>query len=289
MVKQVITAALGVTLMVLIAAAAFVPNYATRALSPTVPILPIKDAPLSVLFVGDIMLDRDVAVHAREAGEGALFEGVKDLFAGYTLRIGNLEGTLTNNDSIAEKNHGILHFTFDPRLRDTLAQAGFQAVSLANNHALDFGSSGYTETVENLDAVHIGSFGSPYNDTRVALGIGIKDKRLCLLGYHSLFKSDYSMIVSKIISIRYACDHIIVFAHWGEEYHHNPIAQQVQAAHAFIDAGADVVIGGHPHVVEPLEIYNNHAIFYSLGNFVFDQGFQPEVMRGLTVGIEFDE
>ncbi|HVV39370.1 MAG TPA: CapA family protein [Candidatus Paceibacterota bacterium] len=243
----------------------------------------------SVLFVGDIMLDRDVAVHAQQAGDDALFAGAADLFSGYDLRIGNLEGTITTNKSIAQQDHTILRFTFDPRFAKVLAQAGFDALSLANNHSLDFGEFGYDDTVSYLSKQNIPAFGSPFNEQHLAVRVSASGLRLCMLGYMDLFKSDPTSIINKIQDIRGECDKVIVMPHWGVEYQHSPTAQQVSLAHEFIDAGADVIIGSHPHVVEPLEIYKGKAIFYSLGNFIFDQHWQPEVMRGLAVGIEFGE
>ncbi len=266
----------------------FLPQHALAPIAPIVEALVPKDTSIKVLFVGDIMLDRSVAVHAREVGDEALFKGVEQLFGGHDLLIGNLEGTLTTQPSIAQQNNSILRFTFDPHYANLLASLGFSAVSLANNHALDFGKSGYDETRSYLDTVQIGSFGAPYNDAHLALKINVKDKILCMVGYHSLYKSDYSMIIEKIKNVRLLCNYVVVMAHWGEEYKLEPIAQQQEAAHAFIDAGADLIIGSHPHVVEPLEVYNNHAIFYSLGNFLFDQGFSPQVMRGLAVEVTFD-
>ncbi len=78
-----------------------------------------------------------------------------------------------------------------------------------------------------------------------------------------------------------------VFVHWGAEYTHVPSDRQRSLAHAFIDAGADLVIGAHPHVVQPVEIYNGKVIFYSLGNFVFDQNFSFATMHGLMVGVDW--
>lgn len=243
----------------------------------------------SILFVGDIMLDRNVAVHARAVGNDALFAGVKNLFAGHDALIGNLEGTITTHSSVAQQDHTILRFTFDPHYAQILAELGFSAVSLANNHALDFGEFGYEDTLHYLDTVQVGAFGSPFNDSHLALQLMVKDKKVCMVGYHSLFNPDYSAVVQKIKSIRPGCDKVLVMTHWGVEYQHEPIAQQKEAAHAFIDAGADVVIGGHPHVVEPLEVYQGRAIFYSLGNFLFDQRFSPQVQRGLAVEVVFED
>jgi poly-gamma-glutamate synthesis protein (capsule biosynthesis protein) len=280
----VISAAVGIALI--IALMSLIPSKPVPATTITGSFLPAAK-PLTVLFVGDIMLDRNVAVHAAEAGDASLFNGVKDMFFGNDVLVGNLEGTLTTNASVAQQDHSVLRFTFDPHFAEVLANLGFSAVSLANNHALDFGEFGYDDTVFYLHKAGIAAFGSPFNEQHLAVQLTAQNKKLCLVGYHSLFRADYSMVVAKIISVRLLCDYIVVMSHWGEEYQHEPILQQREAAHAFVDAGADVVIGGHPHVAQPVEIYNNHAIFYSLGNFLFDQGFSAEVKRGLAVTIKF--
>ncbi len=245
------------------------------------------DSPVSVLFVGDIMLDRSVAFQARDYGRNSLFKGVADLFQSADILVGNLEGPLTDNPSIAQVDREILRFTFDPSFAAYLKDLGFDAVSLANNHALDFGVDGYEQTLGHLKDSGIVSFGYPFNSKNVSAVMPMQGKTLCLVGYHSLFDPDTVLVVVEIKKIRPACTYVVVMPHWGEEYQHTPTAWQKAAAHEFIDAGADVVIGGHPHIVQPIEIYNGRAIFYSLGNFLFDQGFQPEVKRGVAVRVEF--
>jgi poly-gamma-glutamate synthesis protein (capsule biosynthesis protein) len=247
---------------------------------------PLPNA-LTAVFVGDIMLDRAVAIHARAAGDSVLFAGVRSLFKGRDLVVGNLEGTLTTNPSISQASSSILRFTFDPKYAAVLKGAGFDALSLANNHSLDFGASGYEQTVSYLTAQGITPFGSPLNDKNISVQMPIKGKNFCLVGYHGLYDPNPASAIRAIKDTRSACAYTVLVAHWGVEYVHEPTQEQRDMAHAFIDAGADVVIGAHPHVVEPLEIYNNKAVFYSLGNFVFDQGWMPQVRRGLAVGIEF--
>jgi len=244
---------------------------------------------VNILFVGDIMLDRSVAAHAEQVGDAKLFEGVQNLFLGHDLVVANLEGAITNNESVSRQDNSLLRFTFDPRLASLLTRVGVRAVSLANNHTLDFGREGYASTLAYLEEAGVAAFGSPLNDTRLAVATSINGARVCLVGYHQLFNPSTVSVVEKIQSVRPTCDHLVVFAHWGEEYTRDITDHQRAAAHAFVDAGADVVVGAHPHVVQPLEVYNNHAIFYSLGNFLFDQGFSPEVMRGLAVEIKFEE
>ncbi|TSC68991.1 MAG: hypothetical protein G01um101456_403 [Parcubacteria group bacterium Gr01-1014_56] len=278
----------GVTVVAsLIVVAPFLPERAETVAESDRASLTQEDISISVLLVGDIMLDRGVATHAREVGDERLFKGVEKLFAGHDAVIANLEGAITANPSLSELDNTILRFTFDPTYADLLLQSGFTAVSLANNHALDFGEFGYDDTRGFLYTAGVGSFGSPFNDAHIALQLILKNKKLCMVGYHALFNPDTTSVLSKIKTIRPQCDHLILFAHWGEEYQHEPTPKQRESAHAFVDAGVDVVVGAHPHVVEPLEIYNNHAIFYSLGNFLFDQGFSPQVKRGLAVTIKF--
>jgi len=246
-----------------------------------------EETKVSVLFVGDIMLDRAVAQHARQRGDHVLFAGVQQLFKSTDLLIGNLEGSMTTNPSISEQDPKILKFTFNPRFADLLYSLGFDAVSLANNHALDFGVEGYRATQDFLRAAGVAPFGHPLNNKDLSTSLGVKGETVCLIGYHSLFDPESAWVAAEIKKLRPLCTRVIVMAHWGEEYQHEPTAHQKLMAHTFIDLGADLIIGAHPHIVQPVEIYNNRAIFYSLGNFLFDQGFQPEVKRGTAVAVEF--
>jgi len=246
------------------------------------------DAP-TALFMGDIMLDRSVARHARAVGSQALFAGVKNIFGTHDLVVGNLEGAITENPSVSEVDNSILRFTFAPALAETLADAGITAVSLANNHALDFGEFGYEDTLYYLEGVGIEPFGSPFNETRLAIQTTIDDKTFCFVGYHELFQRDPKRVVEKLEEIEPACTYSVIVAHWGVEYEHEPSVSQKELAHLFVDNGADLVIGAHPHVVQPVEVYKNAAIFYSLGNFIFDQGWKGDVRRGAMVSVKFGE
>lgn len=245
--------------------------------------------PIEILFVGDIMLDRGVANHAEKHGVESLFSKVRGLFAEVDAVVGNLEGPITNEQSIARKDNSILRFTFDPQFAGVLKDIGFSAVSLANNHALDFGGDGYAQTLSYLQDAGLYSFGSYRNDQNISTSIKVKDKNLCLVGYHDLFTYNPVPVTDEITRIRWDCDFVVLFAHWGEEYQSVQTERQTELAHSFIDAGADLVIGAHPHVVQPVEIYKNKAIFYSLGNFMFDQDFSFETRHGLAVRVGFDE
>lgn len=109
------------------------------------------------------------------------------------------------------------------------------------------------------------------------------------MGYHSLYDAGTMEVVTEITALRPACYRVVVFAHWGDEYTPVANAQQIAAAHSFVDAGADLVIGAHPHVVQNVEVYKGKAIFYSLGNFMFDQDFSWATTHGLAVRVSFGE
>ncbi len=243
----------------------------------------------SLLFVGDIMLDRGIAKYARKYGTNSLFAKVERLFLGTNAVIGNLEGTITNKPSVSEKDTSILRFTFDPMFAGLLGKLNFTALSLANNHAFDFGKDGYEQTKNNLHSAGIIAFGSPQNNDNVSGRLFVQGKTICLVGYHDLFTPDPTPTLEEIRNIRASCSRVVLFAHWGIEYLPTPSERQKMLAHKFIDAGADLVIGAHPHVVQPIEIYKNKAIFYSLGNFIFDQDFSFATEHGLTVHAEWSD
>ena len=107
-----------------------------------------------------------------------------------------------------------------------------------------------------------------------------------LVGFHELHGSGFDDVLTEVERLSPLTDALFVMPHWGIEYEREkPSAQQRQEAHALIDAGADVIIGAHPHVIQPIELYQDKPIFYSLGNFIFDQYFSQETMEGLAVGV----
>lgn len=264
--------------------------FCQHAEAPFASMLQPQEPDLSVLFVGDIMLDRNVARHAAASSTDALFAGVLGLMGSADARVANLEGAITLNPSVAQVDNTILHFTFEPSLAQAaLAPLKLDAVSLANNHSYDFGRTGYDATQGYVSGWGIKPFGHPYNARSLSTTLDIRGKRVCLVGYHSLYDATTTEVVAEITALTPGCYRTVVFAHWGDEYTPVANAQQVAAAHAFIDAGADLVIGAHPHVVQNVETYNGKAIFYSLGNFMFDQDFSWATTHGLAVKATFGD
>lgn len=246
---------------------------------------------LTLLFVGDIMLDRNVYNATKRNGEN--FEHPFLLMASelarYDVRIANLEGPITTTP-FNMKRAQAMSFTFDPQFIVPLAQY-FDIVSLANNHTLNQGEKGLRATREYLQKVGVEYFGDPLNRAgdigRIIERNGFK---IGLVGYHAFGTPESKsipVVEREIKKMRAAgADYIVVMPHWGPEYKPRGAPAQVVAGHRFIDAGADVVIGGHPHVVQNVEEYKGRKIFYSLGNFIFDQYFSAETMEGIMVAAE---
>lgn len=247
---------------------------------------PAGEEPVKILLVGDLMLDRTVRTTIDKKGFEYSFTDIKSIFEGMDLAVGNLEGAITSNSSLSQKNFNILKFTFPSSDARALRDLGFSGFSLANNHALDFGHDGYLETITNLGLNDLFYFGSPTNDQNLSSSENIKGQDICFVGYHSLFVESLSPVVDEIKRIKPKCDFIVAFAHWGVEYEDYENKDQEREAYALVDAGADLVVGAHPHVIQPVEVYRGKAIFYSLGNFIFDQDFSLATRQGLAVQME---
>ena len=247
----------------------------------------------TIIMVGDIMLDRDVYYFIRKNNNefNFPFAKINTFLASADFRVGNLEGPITNNQSIikaggAEENGGNLRFTFSPKTTTTLSD-NFDLLSLANNHITNFANDGVVQTKNYLKSAGINYFGDFYNQTELSYIYEVaEDLKIAFVGYHQFYSGGLENVLSEITKIKSEklADIIIVFPHWGTEYlTTRPDGKQQELSKKFIDAGADLVIGSHPHVIEPIEMYKEKLIFYSLGNFVFDQYFSPETMQGLML------
>ena len=249
----------------------------------------VEDKRIYLIFVGDIMLDRGILTHIEKNGFDSVFDQAKNFLSDADAVIANLEGTVSKNDWISVKNNKILRFTFKPEYVNRLKDFNIDIVSLANNHSLDFGLLGYKQTKNFLASSSIEFFGSARNNDNILLQKKIKNKIICFIGYHDLFVQNPEIINTEISAVRNSCYKIIVFTHWGNEYWNEASNRQKELGRQFIDSGADIVIGSHPHVVEPFEMYKNGAIFYSLGNFIFDQNLSYYTEHGIALSIIFDD
>ncbi len=243
---------------------------------------------VKLLFVGDIMLDRSVMLKTQAAGDwNHPFSLVDPLFKRYNLRIANLEGPITTFPSIANGVGGArFTFTFSPNFVDPLKQR-FEYLSLANNHTYNFGEKGLIQARGFLEEAEIGYFGDPDNRSGfLSTTTTYEGITFGLVGYHQLVETGFDRVIAEVKTLDPLVDMVVILPHWGEEYiTDEPTVRQSSEAHELIQAGADLIIGAHPHVVQPIEVYEDRVIFYSLGNFIFDQYFSEETMTGLAVGL----
>ncbi len=257
-----------------------------------------KDADtLSVVMVGDMMFDRAVRRKINNESWDAVWGDTTKIFNTYDVRIGNLEGPITSSASRTLLSTGktakVLSFTFPTSTAAELKRVGFDAVSLANNHTDNFGAAGLKQTRELLDAAGVQHFGDPANERLLSTIVCAKNKpELCVayVGFHEFayIKTNEQKVITEIKKRKAEGYYTIVYPHWGAEYKQNHTNYQETLAKSWIDAGADLVVGAHPHVIAHAEEYKGKIIFYSLGNYIFDQYFSFNTTHGLVLGIHLD-
>ncbi|TSC82755.1 MAG: poly-gamma-glutamate synthesis protein (capsule biosynthesis protein) [Parcubacteria group bacterium Gr01-1014_20] len=255
----------------------------------------------TLIFVGDIMLGRGVEwkISKNSSDFHLPFLKVKDYLRQADLVFGNLEGPISDRG----KNQGSIYsFRFKPEVALALKDAGFGVLSLANNHIWDWGAEAISDTLSNLAGVGIGTVGAGrnYEEANQAYFYDVKNLRVAFLAYTNLYPNglaaeadssgvsdfDLEKIRERVEEVKSRADLVVVSLHWGEEYKTNASDWQKKTARSLVDAGADVVVGHHPHVPQEVEEYEGSWIFYSLGNFVFDQGFSEETMGGMSVELK---
>lgn len=243
--------------------------------------------PIQVVFVGDIMLDEAPGRYIKHGKDP--FGAFAPILDSADITIGNLECAIGTSGKKEDKP-----FTFmaNPRVIPVVKKH-FSAVSLANNHSVDFGTPAFERMLDLLDQSGLRYFGGG-RDIRAAhepVVFDVKGKRVAILGYNEFFPrsfealddrpgiawSDDDYVVYDIQRARqnYRADYVFVFPHWGIEHEKIASSRQVALARLMIDSGADAVIGGHPHVTQNMETYQGKPIYYSLGNFVFN-GFEDD-------------
>jgi gamma-polyglutamate biosynthesis protein CapA len=254
----------------------------------SLPLLTNGEREVSVLNFGDIMFDRGVR-RAMEKGKNPFeFIGpIEQNFMKADFIIANLEGPIIET---ARENCQIKPYSFQfplaiPKL---LAENGFNLLNIANNHSFDCYQAGVESTKRALEGVGIGYMGDRTLESSYVVK-EIKNKKIAFVGIDTftapIAVGEFYPLIRKL---KLENDYVVIDIHWGIEYEPRESEVQIQVAHALIDSGADVVFGHHPHVVEPVEVYKNRVIFYSLGNFIFDQ-LTPETNLGLAASVTFSD
>jgi poly-gamma-glutamate synthesis protein (capsule biosynthesis protein) len=245
--------------------------------------------PVSILNFGDVMLDRNVRKKIEKDGVD-VFEYVKrdsELIKDFDFIIANLEGPIVEmNRSLCQNK--AYNFQFASTAPAILKSIGINIVSIANNHINDCYKEGIESTKKYLDESGVGYIGD-FDVEKSFITREVNGKKVAFVGIdRTISSTPISDFYDLIKILRLENDYLIVNIHWGEEYNKEATEEQKNIAHALIDEGVDVVFGHHPHVVEPVEVYKNKVIFYSLGNFVFDQ-IGEERNFGIGGGVEFGE
>ena len=250
---------------------------------------------ISIIFVGDIMLSRGVEMMiARYNDYKYPFLFAADKLSGADIAFGNLEGPISSRGTNQGSEYS---FRAKPEVVDGLSFAGFDVLSVANNHIYDWGAQAIYDTTSILKRNSIESVGagSSFDEANAPVIIERAGAKVGFLAYTTLYPesleargdgpgvSDIDSAKDAVENLSREVDVLVVSMHWGDEYATESNASQRELGRALIDAGADLVIGHHPHVVEEIEEYGGGWIVYSLGNFVFDQGFSEETKTGLAI------
>ena len=255
--------------------------------------------PLTILFTGDILLDRGVRYYLEHGGMRRVIpDETADFLRSADVVVGNLECPVTTIQAPAFKRYV---FRGDPQWLDSLRAYGFTHLNLANNHSVDQGRQGLRDTRLNILRAGLIPIGadSTMNAASSPLpfreGSGVGCTGVGLLGHRPIYllasnrlplesfsylpnresvsQEPFDSLLNRVKAIKMADSIavVIVNLHWGAEHTLRPLPQQRLEAHALIDAGADVIIGHHTHTLQTTEIYKGKSIFYSIGNFIFDQ------------------
>lgn len=253
---------------------------------------------VSLFAVGDVMPGRGVARAAARHEEGWIFSAIDDAIRGADIAFANLEAPVIAGAQVPDDS---MRLRADPGVERTLSDAGFDVLSVANNHAMDQGADGLLETIARLQGEGmrpIGS-GSDAPSARAPAVFEVRGIKIAFLAYvDPAFTRAKDRAAEERPGVAFmdpdavaddvraaAADVVIVSMHAGEEYADEATPAQRRFAHAAIDGGADLVIGHHPHVIQAFETYKGKPILYSLGNLVFDQGWSDDTGLGMAADI----
>lgn len=262
-------------------------------------------AEITLTVVGDIMLSRGVA--AAHPDPTTTLRGLQPLLRGADIAVGNLESTLS---TAGAPTQGGDSFGASPEVLTGLRRAGFDALSLANNHTGDYGEAALVRTVKAFQGSGIRTFGAGRDLTQATRPAIVERAGVTVgfLGFNAigetpqagpgqpgalsvrmpprtgpLDRGDLGHVLRAVRRLDSAVDAVVVLPHWGTQYTHTPDPIQRTVGRRLVDAGADLVVGGHPHWVQGLERHRSVTIAHSLGNAVFDMDFMEETMEGVVL------
>lgn len=258
---------------------------------------PQESTEVRMVFVGDIMLSRKVGeLMAAKKDTAFPFASTTELISSADIAFANLENPVSTGGI---RSGSIYSFRADPRVLEGVKTAGFDIVSIANNHIWDYGKQAFLDTLIHLSENGIAAVGggATYTEAHEPKIFTVGETNIAFLAYTNLLPASLGLASSTPAVARYndeilkadiaratlLAHFVVVSLHWGEEYQTKHNAEQERVAKLAIDSGANLVIGHHPHVAQEVEEYNGGWIAYSLGNFVFDQNFSKDTKQGLVL------
>lgn len=264
----------------------------------------INNTPLHLVFVGDVMLSRNIGNIISNKGPEYPFEHVHEILRKGDITMGNLESPISDLDKTVCRKNATVCFKASPETIRGLTYAGFDIMTVANNHALDQGPFVLNDTLSHLSRAGIQYCGVQQGvDDTIQNAVVVHDPRMkvAFLGFEDInngsrysasdyprpWKASEDAVIQAVTRVRSQADVVVVTFHFGDEYNFTHNKRQEQLSHAAADAGADIIIGHHPHVIQDIEVYNSSIIAYSLGNFIFDMGGKG-VRDGAILTIEID-
>lgn len=239
---------------------------------------------ISFSFAGDAMFGRNVGYYFQKNNFQDLFSnlGIRTLW-GTDISWLNLEGPISDKEVKQNpQDKSLVNFNFSRQTIEALKYLKVTTVGLANNHTMNRGAAGLKKTKEILTAAGIDWSGDPNkNDDNSIRRYSQGDITVALLPVNVFMGAAG---VEKLIRLEKSKNNfVIVLPHWGNEYEATHSAAQEKLARTWIGAGADLIVGAHPHVIQDAQIINNKIVFYSLGNFIFDQMFSKETQEGIIL------
>ncbi len=260
-----------------------------------------QSRPVRLVFVGDIMLSRSIGTLIDKTSPEYPFELIAQRIQDADIAFGNLE----NPVSLQGLNQGSIYsFRAHPKTLSGLVFSGFDIVSVANNHMFDWGRDAFIDTLTYLKSYGIEFVGGGLNqeEAHAFKSIKVNKENFCFLAFSEfslripkeespgMAYLDQKRVIESIQSAKnHGCQAVVVSIHWGNEYEVFASEYQKTLARSFIDAGALLIIGHHPHVLQEIEKYNEGLIAYSLGNFIFDQNFSEDTRRSAVLEVSVSE
>jgi poly-gamma-glutamate synthesis protein (capsule biosynthesis protein) len=270
-----------------------------------------REDTFSVVAVGDIMLTRGTIKYLNNFGVDYPFLKIREEIIKHDIAFANLESPVSHRGNVYSPFEKGIYFKADPEVIKGLEFAGFDVFSLANNHIFDWGIDAVSDTMELLDngGFRYSGVGESREEALEPAVFNMNGTSIAFVSINDIYpfvinqsgKTMWTLTFKRsepefdqnidlereIKELKSKYDIVIVSVHSGIEYVHEPESEKVKKMRELIDYGVDVVLGGHPHVIQGIEVYNGGIIAYSLGNFIFDQNWSKETSLGLLLEISF--